>query len=529
MGESILFQPVSKTYPTCHSWIITAHISLGHLECHWKYFNRQLDKTHQLLISLTHQPAARSCLLSPPQVELTTISDMYNSCKSKIISAINFLNTDPSFDGHTHSNTHHKRSLTGTATTKDINSIKTHVNQLIETQSVQQETLVHIISILNVTRCAAQINRHNTKALMDIMDDTSQDVNNLYHITTSLATSLSYYQIILYIRSVLANLRDSLSYIIKVSMHTMDYIDAASTGRLSPHILPIMDLRKMLSHIEDTLPSTLHLPVSSEDTLHFYCYLHTHVLIANKQFLLLIHVPVQDRSQQLTICRIFTLGSPHGNFTVHYDINTEYLGIAQGEIMAMEISPQQFRICQEANGQFCTIPTLFQPLANPPFCITALYVKNTASISGSCSLQIMKSSDVSMPSQLTPNDWILITAPSEATGTITLIFPGETTQFIKLKRPIHILCLPTACSATSPSFHLHPHYEGPPLEVNISLDMTNLNMINISSVNFCIWQHLEKHQNESQLLHLASIPSVPFGQLNHHMAKGFECITPFSP
>ena len=50
----------------------------------------------------------------------------------------------------------------------------------------------------------------------------------------------------------------------------MDYIDAGTTGTLCPHILAIMDLKKMLAHIEETLPSTLHLPVSSEDTLHFY-------------------------------------------------------------------------------------------------------------------------------------------------------------------------------------------------------------------------------------------------------------------
>ena len=76
----------------------------------------------------------------------------------------------------------------------------------------------------------------------------------------------------------------------------MDDIDAATTGTLSPHILPIMDLKKMLSHIEETLPSTVHLPVSSEDTLHFYQYLHMHVLVTNKQFLLLIDVPIQDLS-----------------------------------------------------------------------------------------------------------------------------------------------------------------------------------------------------------------------------------------
>ena len=74
------------------------------------------------------------------------------------------------------------------------------MNQLIETQSAQQEALVHIISIQIVTRYAAQINRHSINILMDKMDETSQDVNNFYNLTTSLAISLSYHQIVLYIR-----------------------------------------------------------------------------------------------------------------------------------------------------------------------------------------------------------------------------------------------------------------------------------------------------------------------------------------
>ena len=55
----------------------------------------------------------------------------------------------------------------------------------------------------------------------------------------------------------------------------------------------------MLFHIEETLPLTMHLPVSSEDALHFYRYLCTHILIADEQFLLLIDVPIQDHTQQL--------------------------------------------------------------------------------------------------------------------------------------------------------------------------------------------------------------------------------------
>ena len=158
----------------------------------------------------------------------------------------------------------------GTANTKDVNSIKKRVNQHTEAWSTQQETLGKIISILNITWYTAQGNRHSINVIMDKVDKTVHDVNNLYNLTTSLATSLSYHQLILYIRSVLANLWDSLSYIRTVSMHTMDYINAATTGTLSSHILPIIDLKMMLSHIEETLPPTLHLPVSSGDTLHFY-------------------------------------------------------------------------------------------------------------------------------------------------------------------------------------------------------------------------------------------------------------------
>ena len=93
---------------------------------------------------------------------------------------------------------------------------------------------------------------------------------------------------------------------------------------------------------------------------------------------------------------------------------------------------------------------------------------------------------MSIPSQLTPCVWILTTPSLAATTTITLICPGETSKFITIQRPIHILWLHQACSATMSNFHLPSHYENSALEVNISLDMVNLNMI-ISSFDFHIW------------------------------------------
>ena len=131
---------------------------------------------------------------------------------------------------------------------------------------------------------------------MDAVRTTSHDINTLYNLTTSLGTGINFNQMILHIRSVFANLHDSLNYIQMVSTHTMEYINAATSVTLSPHVLPVIDLQRMLQHIADTLPPTLHLPISPGDTLHFYRYLCTHILIENKQFLLLIDVPIQDRS-----------------------------------------------------------------------------------------------------------------------------------------------------------------------------------------------------------------------------------------
>ena len=71
--------------------------------------------------------------------------------------------------------------------------------------------------------------------------------------------------------------------------------------------------------------------------------------------------------------------------------------------MAVELSTTQFQACQHANGQFCSITTPFQPLANPPTCIAALYAKSRAGIASKCSLQICKATTTNLPTQRAPD------------------------------------------------------------------------------------------------------------------------------
>ena len=184
-----------------------------------------------------------------------------------------------------------------------------------------------------------------------------------------------------------------------------------------------------------------------------------------------------------------------------------------------------------ANKQMdSSVTSLFpsQPLANPPTCIAALYAKSEASIKLRCSLQLHKTSSTSLPTQITPDAWILATPTSAPTDTISLICPEKPMETIPIRQPLHVLNLPMACSATSSHFYLPPRYESPVLNINVSLDMANLQTVNITALHFCIWQHMGKNHSKAQLQHLVTIPSIPVHKVYEHLLNNSLCLTPFN-
>ena len=64
-------------------------------------------------------------------------------------------------------------------------------------------------------------------------------------------------------------------------------------------------------------------------------------------------------------------------------------------------------------------------------------------------------------------------------------------------------------------------------DVNVSINMANLNMINISALDFCIWQHFGNNRSEAQLQHLTTIPSIPVHKIYQHMINSSQPIMPF--
>ena len=199
--ESVLIPACIKSISfTCHSWMISTNVSLGNMEKQWKLFTRQMIRACQLLISLLQKPSALTQLLSALEAELNNLNTIHTSYKPLIQAATQLLKKEPSFNRVPVSSKCMRRSLlpffgdtlswlTGTATTKDVNGIKTRINQLIVTQHNQKKTLVHVISILNITRYTTQVNRQHINIIINAVEKMHQNVMARYDITQSLYSS----------------------------------------------------------------------------------------------------------------------------------------------------------------------------------------------------------------------------------------------------------------------------------------------------------------------------------------------------
>ena len=139
-----------------------------------------------------------------------------------------------------------------------------------------------------------------------------------------------------------------------------------------------------------------------------------------------------------------------------------------------------------------------------------------------------ETSDINVPTQISPDVWILTTPHSTPARIVKLICPEKAIETTTIRRSLHILRLPMACSATSPNFYIPPEYQTSNLEVNMSLNMANLHMINISALGFHIWQHLGDNRSKIQLQHLTTIPLIPVHKIDQNLINATQHIAPFN-
>ena len=179
-------------------------------------FNRQKNTVHETIFKLRNHPDDAIEPFQPLQVKLDNLHSLFLAYKPVFSSAMSILQMQPSFDGKPIPPLGRiKQSLlpflssalkwlTETATTKDIKHIKKRISSLIKTQENQQKTMIHIVSILNLTRYETQVNRQRVNIILNILNSiiltkSNKDIRALFNITNQLATQVQVQNIVLHL------------------------------------------------------------------------------------------------------------------------------------------------------------------------------------------------------------------------------------------------------------------------------------------------------------------------------------------
>ena len=97
--------------------------------------------------------------------------------------------------------------------------------------------MVHIVSILNLTRYETQVNRQRINIILKELTKSNEDIRALFNITNQLATQVQ-------VQNIILHLRDCLHFMKQLVNHVLEYIDTATTGTLTPntHTRPPADV-----------------------------------------------------------------------------------------------------------------------------------------------------------------------------------------------------------------------------------------------------------------------------------------------
>ena len=173
-------------------------------------FNRQKNIVCEMISKLRNHLDDTVEPLQPLQVELDNLHSLFMAYKPVFSSAMSILQMQPSFDRKPIPPSRRKKQsllpflgsalkwLTGTATTKDVKHIKKQISSLIETQENQWKTMVHIVSILNLTRYEIQVNRQWINIILKELTKSNEDIRALFNITNQLATQVQVQNIVLH-------------------------------------------------------------------------------------------------------------------------------------------------------------------------------------------------------------------------------------------------------------------------------------------------------------------------------------------
>ena len=154
-----------------------------------------------------------------------------------------------------------------------------------------------------------------------------------------------------------------------------------ASHEVNPLVLPPESLRQVLKSIKEEMKQNprLILPYDpDQDLWSYYSIMRVSPIIMDDFLLLILTVPLVDKSLQMNLYKVHNLPALHPlNIQFTYQLEGKYLAIGKHGLYAALPSENDIRICMTTSGGLCMMNQALYPIERIEWCIYMLYSSKT--------------------------------------------------------------------------------------------------------------------------------------------------------
>ena len=176
-----------------------------------------------------------------------------------------------------------------------------------------------------------------------------------------------------------------------------EYLRIMTSHRATSAVIPPVALGRLLLKIEDRMRSNprLKLPYDprTQEIWKYYEVMKVTPIILDKMLVILLTIPVLDKSLELNIYRVHNLPSipPGQEVAATYQLEGDYFAIGKHGVYVTIPTEKAVQLCIESNLAICTIGQALYPSKQIKWCMYALFLEDEAPINRDCSYSLQKS------------------------------------------------------------------------------------------------------------------------------------------
>ena len=333
-----------------------------------------------------------------------------------------------------------------------IKKIKRNIAILQEATILQDQQIVELARYADLT--ATRVRLHDTQiyrlqyGLLVVEDGIKEtiEVSN-FQIYTSYHVSIA--------QTILARLQMGTVSIENNIDKIFEYLRIMSSHKATSSVIPPVALRRLLVKIENRMRSNprLRLPYDPRagEIWKYYSVIKITPVVMDKMLVILMTIPVLDKSLELNIYQVHNLLAipPGHEVAALYQLESRYFAIGKHGMYVTLPTEQSVRMCLQTELAICILEQALYPVKHITWCVYALFIDDEQRIKRDCKYSVTKISGnraISLGGYL----WAVGLIKQEQLQVRCL----EETHVIEIEPPLQIVYIGNGCEGYSPSMFL---------------------------------------------------------------------------